>query len=286
MRVGKSSLLLGLVCGCGGGQPLLHAAHPLPPGLVTVGAGVSGQFVTGPAADAISDARAAAQNPGGNQLAAQRSIQDGALAHAALAPGVAPWVSVRTGIGFDSDAGVTYSGRSVRGDARHGFVFGEYALSAGAGASAVLLRPGSDAPSDDMSGTAVTESSGGIRGVDTGDMTGWGLDLPILFGWRSDADLVRLWVGARAGYERVFGEVLIGASVSGMTDQTGSATASRWYAGGLVGLAVGIGPIWAAAELDAAYQRMEGSFELEGDRNDVELSGVSLSPGAALLTKF
>ena len=48
-----------LSAGCGGGMPLFHPAHALPPDRVTMGAGVSAQFVSGQADDQIQAARQA-----------------------------------------------------------------------------------------------------------------------------------------------------------------------------------------------------------------------------------
>ena len=279
-RFGLGLFIALLAVGCGGGQPLLHAVHPLSANQVSLGAGVSGQLAAGEASEAIEDARASASAQGGNQLAESALVQRGVLAYSSLAPGIAPWVSVRAGLGYDSDAGLTYTGRSTRLDARHVFPFGNFALSVGAGASAVLLRPGHDDPGTTSDGT--TRSTGNIQGVDASDTTGFGLDLPIVFGWRSDLELVRLWVGARVGYERVFGEVIF----AGTPDVLADLDVKRGYAGGLVGFAVGLGPVSAAIELDVYYQYLSGSLDSGLDRTDGALDGLSVTPGAALLTKF
>lgn len=266
-----------LLVGCGGGQALLHPAHAVAPQAITVGAGVGGHVVVGKLDEAIDAARRAAQQGGSGE---PTPIARGSLAQASVAPGVSPWVGARVGLGDGNDAGLTYSGRSVRLDARHAFEWGAYAVSAGAGASTLLFNPGSSDPDR-------TTSSGGIRGVDTGRMRGWALDAPVLFGWRSDADIVRLWTGARAGFERAQGDLILPApSEDPDVVAVGHAELDRWYVGGLVGLAVGVGPIWGALELTASYQRLDGSLELGSDRLDARLGGLSLSPAAALLTQF
>lgn len=264
---------------CGGGQPLLHPAHPLPPGVVTVGAGLSGRFAVGSVHTAIRDARDTPENPAGAESDDTR--RRGALAEAAIAPGVAPWVGVRAGVAKQTEAGLTYTGRSVRVDGRYALVFGSTALSAGLGATGVLLQPGS---SDDV--TETPETSGQIRGVDTRNVTGWGLDLPIIYGWRSDADLVRIWGGGRAGYERLFGDVYIASGAPEPEATAGEAEVNHWYFGGLAGLAVGLGPVWAAAEIAVAYESLTGDYRQGDTTTDAELRGVSLTPGAALFTKF
>ena len=279
-RFGLGLAITLAAAGCGGGQPLLHAVHPLSPNQVSVGAGVSGQLAAGEASDAIEDARASASAQGGNQLSGNDLVERGVLAYSSLAPGIAPWVGVRAGLGYDSDAGLTYTGRNTRLDARHVFPFGAFALSVGAGASAVLLRPGHDDPGLTSDGTS--RSTGSIQGVDASDTTGWGLDVPVVFGWRSDLELVRLWVGARGGYERVFGEVIF----AGMPDVIADVDVKRGYAGGLVGFAVGLGPVSAAIELDVYYQYLTGTLDSGPSQTDATLEGLSVTPGAALLTKF
>lgn len=230
------------VAACGGGSPLFHGAHVLNPGATAEGAGFSGTFTTG-------DAKAAARSP----RAAERSA-----ALDALAPRVAPWVNARVGIGAESEAGLTYSGRAVRLDARRAFEDGAVALSVGAGASAVL-RGG-----DSQRETTGTSSTWGPWG--------YGFDVPVVVGWKSSAGVVSLWGGVRGGFEK-------------LTADRSSAIEldlNRWYGGGLVGLGLGFRHVQAALELDAYYQGVSGSFA--GD--DVRLHGVTLTPGAGLIFTF
>ena len=57
---------------------------------------------------------------------------------ALLGPGISPWVSARVGLPHANEAGLTYTGRSLRLDGRHAFSLGgAWALSLGLGASAV-----------------------------------------------------------------------------------------------------------------------------------------------------
>src|SRR5688572_953389 len=64
--------------GCGGGSPLLHPAHVNRPGVVSIGAGASGQIAL-------------------RTLGAEASDAD-QLQDATVAPGVAPWVGGRVGL--------------------------------------------------------------------------------------------------------------------------------------------------------------------------------------------
>lgn len=127
----RPRLALLLLAGCGGGAPLLHPAHVLPPGFVAFGAGVSGQLVTNASANA----------------------KDEALRRVAVAPGVAPVVAARVGIPGANEVGLTYTGRSARADARHAFQRRDLALSMGLGASMVLpSRPPGNASGNEVFG--------------------------------------------------------------------------------------------------------------------------------------
>ncbi len=270
-RAGALAVAALLLGGCGGGAPLLHPVHALPAGTVTMGAGTSDNFVLGDARSAIDRARVAVAAGAAGSPRAQRDFADGAVAEVMTAPGLAPWVGGRAGFGV-GDAGVTYTGRSVRADAR-GVVGDEsVAFSAGAGASAIVQRPTSRSP-------------GEIPGVDATDVSGWGLDVPLLVGWRSDARLVQVWAGLRAGYEHAGGNVTVAVDPNPSLRQAVAFAGHRLYAGGLVGFAVGVSPIWVALELDGAYQSVQGSLSV-GPAGDTRLAGVTLAPAGALLAEF
>jgi hypothetical protein len=232
--------------GCGGGAPLLHPAHTLGAGKVTAGAGVSGNFVLG---DALS---AGSSDP--RQAEAESAVVD-----ASVAPGVAPWVGSRVGLGLSTEAGLLYSGRALRVDGRHAFESAHAAFSIGLGASMVLARQRETPPS------------------------GWGVDLPIMVGWRSDASLVQAWAGVRAGFEAIDGKLNV-EPVAPTDPSEFPFDAQRYWGAGLVGLAVGVEPIRVAVELDAAYFDISGSTEaLEGRFGR---SGWALTPGGALIGHF
>ena len=272
----------------------MHPAHALPQSRVSMGAGVSNQFVVGDANQAIERARLAASPTGSgiNPVERDREFITGAVAQTLAAPGLAPWVGARAGLGFTTDAGVTYTGRALRIDGRHAFESGDTALSIGAGASGVLARPSHDQPTDPLPGQdepaprlgGSIDPSGEIPGLDAGDVSGFGFDVPVIVGMRSDAELFQLWIGARGGYERLSGELLMALDPVAEVE-TASLRASRWYMGGLIGIAVGVRPIRVAVELDASYQRFEGELERPGNAR-AKLDGVTLTPTGAVLAKF
>lgn len=266
---------------CGGGAPLLHPAHALPAGHVSAGAGVSGQFVFRSA----EPPRAPGPPPPMGETV-QRGVED-AVARVALSPGVAPWVAVRGGLGARTEAGITYTGRTVRADARHAFGGDAVALSVGAGASGVFARStdgaetGSPPPPPERLPLVGPELAA----------NGYGFDVPIVVGWRSTASVVQVWAGARGGFERVAGDLPFVGVEGGAPLPPASFTATRWWGGGLVGAAVGLPPLMVAIELDVAYQAASGSATLRGpgaaaQPSEGTVTGLTLAPAGAIIGKF
>ena len=212
-----------VVSGCAGGVPLMHPAHVLPPGNVTVGAGVAGQ---------VGGVSLTTSNGSKNALTAEEL---------SVAPGVAPWANGRIGITGDNEASLTYSGRSLRLGVRHAFPLGKLHLSTELGGTAVLPRTRSD--------DEVTQAFGG------------GADVPILLGWTSDAELYSLWGGPRAGFNLLSGQVL--PSLVDNADPAGDPIpfdGTTWSVGGVVGARVGFRTFHAVLEMGVAYLRADGTF--------------------------
>lgn len=271
-----------VAAGCGGGMPLMHPAHPLVPDQVSMGAGVSHTLALGEADEQIQAARRAAEPAGTSQGPdAKTRVLTGALAYASSAPGLAPWVGARAGLGWDSDAGVTYSGRSARVDARHAFVDESLALSVGAGARGLLSRPGSDG------GGSRNEP---ISGVDTGGLTGFGFDVPLTVGYRSAADLLQAYGGLRGDFERVFGDVRL-RNADPSLDESVEVSVSRVGGSALVGLVVGVPPFWIVLEGSVGVIHGRGSFEVREQTGSTErvsarFTAPTVSPAGALVTRF
>jgi hypothetical protein len=240
----------------------LHGAHSLDPGRTTAGAGFSGTFANGGVSAAVREARGNAMS---NTPEERSAAARGDAVIAAFAPSVAPWVAARVGLPSSNEAGLTYTGRSARLDFRHAFEDDALALSIGAGASVLLSGHGQDGAAP---GTELKLGFGSM-----------GADVPILFGWRSDAGIVTLWAGPRGGFERLTGDATIGPNDSAMS---GSLNLRHWYAGGVIGLGLGFRHLHGALELDTCYQSVDGSVA----GLDVHLSGLTLAPAAALLATF
>jgi hypothetical protein len=281
VRAGALRLALGtvLLSACGGGGPLLHPAHTLPEGDVTFAAGTSGRFTLGGLREAERDLDGAAAIPGGARTDEERQgFTNGAISVAALAPGVAPFVAGRVGLGHHNEGGLTYTGRAARLDARHAFEWPKLAISVG---GAVI---GAYADSGREPQPAPEGSGGGLRALSIRSVSGYGFELPVLFGYRSDADVVKLWTGLRAGFDR-YG---YNASVIETPAQPARAhgKATRFWGGGLVGFSVGLAPIEVRAEVDAAYESVHGELVTGGEELTGDVAGWSLTPAMAISAKF
>jgi hypothetical protein len=94
-----------------------------------------------------------------------------------------------------------------------------------------------------------------------------------------------VWAGARGGWEHV--DIDNVTSEPGSVEAGGaplnlSATATRWWAGGLVGLAAGFRHLHVALELDVSYANVSGDF---GGAH-AHIAGAAIAPAAALWWHF
>jgi|HubBroStandDraft_1064217.scaffolds.fasta_scaffold02113_8 hypothetical protein len=275
LSVSPSSLTLAALVGasgCGGGIPLLHPAQTLPLGDVRAATGFSGNIVTAGFANALQSAINEEPSGSGGAPSAPRTDSTyarGALVAASAGPGLAPFVAARVGIGSKVEAGIGYTGRAVRLDLRRSFDLpGRWALSVGAAGSAALYGH--------QDGTELAD-------VDVGQMHGVGADVPVLLGYQSDADLYLLWFGARGGWEHVdISEVTSEPGATELGPAPIALSATRWWAGGLVGAAVGFRHVHVAMELDVDYASISGSY----NQTHAQVAGVMLTPGTALWWKF
>jgi hypothetical protein len=222
----------------------MHPAHPLGEGDVTMGAGFSGTLPVEP--------------PLTGGVVPERLWQE-----SAFAPGLAPWVSGRLGIDGSFDAGLTYTGRAARVDARHAWVFEEStALSLGLGGSGLLPKR-----DDDLA----------LR------VGGFGFDVPLLLGYMSDADIYAVWLGARGGAEYLTGQrELLADPLDPSAPLSEKIQGWHAHAGGLVGMRVGFRYVFAVLELDAAMHWARGTI----GANDVTAQMFTLAPAGALIVRF
>lgn len=246
-----------LATGCGGAAPLLHTAHPLPEEEVTVGAGFSGSINVTPPELQPTD------------------VREAIVEEAATAPGFAPWVGGRLGLGGDNDAGLTYTARTVRLDGRHSFVFGderEWAVSLGLGASGILPKEQED--------TAAR-------------VGGFGGDVPLLIGFNSDADIYGAYLGIRGGAEYLRGQrALAPLPTDPFPESEVVQPITGWHtqAGALLGVRIGFRYLYAALEVagDVHWAQVELAEDLAlgavGGR--ASFRTFAIRPAGALIGRF
>jgi len=273
------------LAGCGGGAALLHPAQTLPVGGMTIGAGVSGHFGSGEINSLIDDGRSAAGNPLTTPEAAN-AYAKGLLTNALVAPGASPWVSARVGILENTEAGLTYTGRSLRLDGRYAFELDEqWTLSLGLGASGMVLtperRPTQFDPMAEVPNNPEAEFEPSAKG--------WGADLPVLLGVRLLAGFGDVWFGPRLGFEHLTGSLRLERNdpASSLVDAEGT----RLWAGLVAGFSLGIPPLSLRFELTSTYQRLSGTLtpattNSSLDFDALEASGWTFAPSGAIVGKF
>jgi hypothetical protein len=257
-----------LCCGCGGGLPLLHPARTLPTGEVRAAGGFSGNVALGSLASAMRDAESD-PNAGAAPQGTDPTFAKGALVAASIGPGLAPFGGARVGVGWQSEGGLTYTGRALRADLRRSFdVSMHWSLSLGLGGSAALYGH---------------QEGSALPNVSLNQLHGWGADVPALVGYESDAGLYMLWFGVRGGGEHVeISDVTSVPKAQTLGTPPIDLSATRFWGGGLLGFAVGFRHIHVAFEIDAAYATISGDY----NQTHVSVTGVSLAPATALWWRF
>ena len=271
-----AATLASVSLGCGGGVPLMYPARTLSAGTVRASGGASGNFAVG---SMLSDLSAARAEAGRNSMMPLRAGSDptyakGALILAAVAPGVAPYVSARVGIGAGFEGGITYTGRAAHIDVRRSFDWDDVSLSIGLGSETPVY------------GNPDTST---LPQVDLSSIHGYGADIPVIVGWQSAARIYMVWGGARFGWDRTDLSALSTEPTDAVTGKPSTGvnepitlTADRFYGGGVVGMAAGFRHVHAALELDVAYQTLNGAF----NGTSVSVQGLSMAPAAALWVTF
>jgi hypothetical protein len=279
------SLAAFFAMGCGGAAPLLHPAHTLAPGKVTFGAGASGTFVAGRAQARLEDARAVAASGAAVTDAERRRLAEGTAVSVLATPGLAPWIGARVGVAERTEAGAAYTGRWARVDVRHALEDRKLALSFGIAGLALLAHPSAD--QEEPAGT-----SGAIAGVDPDGAVGFGVHVPVLVGYRSDAELVQAWGGLIGTFEQAFGTIIVADAWPTPVDDPDQDVSSvrldaqRFSGAAVLGLAVGLQPIWVAVEVAGRYFSLEGSLRNDLAQTRGSLDGFSIEPAGAILGRF
>jgi hypothetical protein len=282
--LGFLALLAAASMACGGAAPLLHPAATLPVDSISVGAGVSGEFASSNVGNTIDRGRSAA---GGNlsDPVTAHAYANGVLMNALVAPGASPWVSARVGLPQGTEAGLTYTGRSLRVDGRYAFeLMPGMLLSVGLGASGLLISPDHGAPPPTSAGSASdTQATFDL------DAKGGGADIPVLLGCSLIDGFAEVWLGPRFGVDVLRGDLRLRNSDPSAPRLDASGT--RLWAGAVAGFSLGVPPLWLRFELGATYHDVSGSLKpTEGESSlgfdNLHASGWTLAPSGAIVGKF
>lgn len=229
---------------------------------MSLGAGVFGAMVVAGAPAAPAGASSGGGAPTGG---VERTLSE-----LTVAPGVAPWASARIGIAGGNEAGLTYTGRALRLDGRHAFSLGTPTLSVGLGASALFA----EANGASAEANGASEDGGGVYGA--------GIDVPVLLGFRSDADIYALWLGPRLGLELLGGEVRLPGPDRAQAAALVDASGLHLQLGLVLGVRAGFRHVHVALEAGVTYHHVEG--DLGG--TSVAIDQATFAPGGALTATF
>jgi hypothetical protein len=256
--------------GCGGGVPLMHPARTLPRGEVRAAGGISAEVPVGSMQSDLQNARNdAANNASQLPQVGDVTYAKGALIAASVAPGLAPYVSARVGVGWTSEGGIAYTGRAIRIDMRKSFDLSE--------ATSVSIGAGLTVPFYGQ------QEGAAVPNVDLSALHGYGADIPLLIGWESSGGIYKLWGGLRAGFEYdAIGNVSTEPKDVPLGFQPISLSGTRYFGSAVLGFAVGFRHLHVAFELDSAYQQIDGNF----NQTNVRVTGISLAPATALWWQF
>jgi hypothetical protein len=119
------------------------------------------------------------------------------------------------------------------------------------------------------------------------DFTRWNLDIPLVVGKHSD--WYRLWGGPRIMFSRFDSALTLHLPATGATPAevvAASVEGNATFLGGQGGFALGYRYLFVGVELTIVQLISSAHLELAGQRQDVELGGLVIYPGIALMGEF
>jgi hypothetical protein len=288
-RLAPGAVAAVALAGCGGANPTLHPAHVLPAKRVATSAGFSHHFTPGDAQSSLDGAREALEAEPAATEDPDLTLARGALVAALSAPKLSPWLGARAGLGHAFEAGLGYTGKRVQVDLRRGFQDSKFAFSVGGALIGIPPEPGAQPSGEGSAVPTSVDADDTLPGANVGDLRGFGFSVPVLAGYRAVPRMLDLWLGAHATYERASGSV--GFRFADSSGFSSHLSASRYDAGVVLGFALGVAPVWLAAELGAGYEWYDADFArvgagATGDPVRATLGGAWLSPAAALCVEF
>jgi hypothetical protein len=119
------------------------------------------------------------------------------------------------------------------------------------------------------------------------DFTRWSLDVPLLVG--KHASWYRLWGGPRLIFSRFDTAMTLHLPATGSTPEeivAASVGGNATFIGGQAGFALGYRYLFLGLELTIVRLISHAHLDLAGQRQDVDLSGMIIYPGIALMGEF
>jgi hypothetical protein len=263
-------LLLLLGSGCATSLSSFQPAHVLPPGHVSVEAGLDGAIPTGALTRTIDAAKTLAR---ADMLSEEdkRTIFAAGFNLALSPPSVVEHVGLTYAPGQNWEVGLRYAGgawrvggrRQLLNQAQHG-----WDLTVGLG----LQRIGFSLPIDEV-----------IPVVDLEEFSRWNLDVPLVIGRQSD--FYRIWGGPRLVFTDYGAQLVLrapGSAGAVASEDVASVEGQGAYIGLQGGAAFGYRWIFLAFELTVV--RFVGSARLQafGAGNDIDTGTWLIYPGIAV----
>lgn len=208
-------------------------------------------------------------------MAEQDKLFDAGIGIALNPPGISKHVTVAYSVLSHWELALRYNEGAFRGATRLQFLNQErngVDFSAGIG----LQRMVQDIPTSDIIGL-----------LDVEDFTRWTIDVPLLFGRRGD--FYRLWGGPRLAYTRVAGGISLSTPALGSTPAMtieASTRGSGTFIGAQGGVALGYRWLFVGAELTVVRLFSTAHYTFVDRTRDVDLGGVIIYPGLAIMGEF
>jgi hypothetical protein len=278
MRLALLVLFVLLASGCATSLSGFQPAHVAPKGHVSAELGWDVSVPTGTISRAIDAGKTLANAAKTRSLTdAERRQLIEAGANVAINP---PALVMHAGLTYVPitawELGLRWSPGSWRAGVRHQFL--EQAsngvdLTMGLG----LARYTFEFPVNDV--------LGGVIHLD--DFSRWNLDVPLVVG--KHASWYRLWGGPRLLFSRFDTTLTLNLPAAGGSPAeavVASVDGSATYLGGQGGFAIGYRYLFVGMELTIVQLISGAHLELGGQRQDVDLGGLVIYPGIALMGEF
>lgn len=240
---------------CASVNPVLAPARVLSSGVVSadLGSGYQAPLVDSVLSEGHGSAERLAAGEGRTEDRA--ALVRAATVYGQSPPGLAPYVSVRAGLGHDTEVQLAALGRVARVGARRVFWSdGKWALSTGM-QGRLAVWPGA--------------LDGLVPGLEVKDARLFGGDASVVLGRTTGGNLYDVWMGFRTGYTRAEGSMTF-AQING-GGRFGSSL-DRLDVSATLGMRVGLGRLSLLAELETNLGWFWGRSSVETVRSGLVLA--------------